>query len=73
MTSHAGWTIFKSGLNVLHVATIQRASRLMFSFDGIVEVTSDVATDDKRDPQAHTSACDATPPVSPRCSPILPE
>jgi RNA polymerase-binding transcription factor len=43
-------------LNELRTATIRRAASLVRSFDGIVEATSDVATDDEHDPEGHTIA-----------------
>ena len=46
----------RSRLNELRSATIRRAASLATSFDGIVEATSDVATDDEHDPEGHTIA-----------------
>ena len=46
----------RSRLNELRTATIRRAASLVSSFDGIVEATSDVATDDEHDPEGHTIA-----------------
>jgi DnaK suppressor protein len=43
-------------LNELRAATKRRAASLATSFDGIVEATSDVATDDEHDPEGHTIA-----------------
>jgi len=43
-------------LAALRAATIRRAESLEHSFDGIVEATSDVATDDEHDPEGHTIA-----------------
>ena len=43
-------------LNELRSATIRRAASLVKSFEGIVEATSDVATDDEHDPEGHTIA-----------------
>lgn len=45
-----------SRLDELRTATIRRAASLASSFDGIVEATSDVATDDEHDPEGHTIA-----------------
>ena len=45
-----------SRLSELRAATVQRAASLLRSFDGIVEATSDVATDDEHDPEGHTIA-----------------
>ena len=45
-----------SRLNELRTATNRRAASLVSSFDGIVEATSDVATDDEHDPEGHTIA-----------------
>jgi DnaK suppressor protein len=45
-----------SRLSELRSATILRASSLVRSLDGIVEATSDVATDDEHDPEGHTIA-----------------
>ncbi len=55
-TSHTGSGDPHSRLNELRSATIRRASSLVSSFDGIVEATSDVATDDEHDPEGHTIA-----------------
>ena len=46
----------RSRLDELRTATIRRAASLVSSFDGIVEATSDVATDDEHDPEGHTIA-----------------
>ena len=46
----------RSRLNELRTATTRRAASLASSFDGIVEATSDVATDDEHDPEGHTIA-----------------
>lgn len=43
-------------LNRLRAATNRRVASLVSSFDGIVEATSDVATDDEHDPEGHTIA-----------------
>ncbi len=43
-------------LSELRTATIRRAASLAGSFDGIVEATLDVATDDEHDPEGHTIA-----------------
>jgi DnaK suppressor protein len=43
-------------LDELRTATIRRAANLVKSFDGIVEATNDVATDDEHDPEGHTIA-----------------
>ncbi len=56
MTSHPGSGDSHSRLNELRTATIRRVARLVSSFDGIVEATSDVATDDEHDPEGHTIA-----------------
>lgn len=56
MTSHTGSDDPHSRLNELRMATIRLAARLVNSFDGIVEATSDVATDDEHDPEGHTIA-----------------
>lgn len=45
-----------SQLNELRAATVRRAEDLARSFDGIVEATSDVATDDEHDPEGNTIA-----------------
>jgi DnaK suppressor protein len=55
-TSHTGSDDPHGRLNEVRSATIRRASSLMSSFDGIVEATSDVATDDEHDPEGHTIA-----------------
>jgi DnaK suppressor protein len=46
----------RSRLTDLRSATVRRAASLASSFDGIVEATSDVATDDEHDPEGHTIA-----------------
>ncbi len=56
MTSHAGSGDPRSRLNELRTEATQRAVSLARSFDGIVEATSDVATDDEHDPEGHTIA-----------------
>ena len=56
MTSHAGSFDPRSRLNDLRTVTVRRAASLESSFDGIVEATSDVATDDEHDPEGHTIA-----------------
>lgn len=56
MTSHTGSGDPHSRLNELRTAAIRRAASLVSSFDGIVEATSDVATDDEHDPEGHTIA-----------------
>ena len=43
-------------LDELRITTARRAASLVSSFDGIVEATSDVATDDEHDPEGHTIA-----------------
>jgi DnaK suppressor protein len=43
-------------LQELRAATVRRIADLEQSFDGIVEATSDVATDDEHDPEGHTIA-----------------
>jgi len=43
-------------LNELRAATLRREASLVSSFEGIVESTSDVATDDEHDPEGHTIA-----------------
>jgi DnaK suppressor protein len=55
-TAHTGSGDPQPRLNELRSATIRRASSLVSSFDGIVEATSDVATDDEHDPEGHTIA-----------------
>ncbi len=56
MTPHTGSGDPRSRLNELRRATIRRSASLVSSFDGIVEATSDVATDDEHDPEGHTIA-----------------
>lgn len=56
MTSHTGSGDPHSLLDELRTATIRRAASLASSFDGIVEATRDVATDDEHDPEGHTIA-----------------
>ena len=56
MTSHTGSGDPHSRLNKLRTAAIRRAGSLVSSFDGIVEASSDVATDDEHDPEGHTIA-----------------
>ncbi len=56
MTSHTGSDDPRSRMNELRTATIRRAASLVSNFDGIVEATSDVATDDEHDPEGHTIA-----------------
>lgn len=56
MTSDAGTGDPHSRLNELRAETARRAASLLSSFDGIVEATSDVATDDEHDPEGHTIA-----------------
>ena len=46
----------RSRLAQLRRATVRRAASLAGSFDGIVEATRDVATDDEHDPEGHTIA-----------------
>lgn len=46
----------RSLLAELRAATLRRATSLGDSFDGIVEATSDVATDDEHDPEGATIA-----------------
>ncbi len=43
-------------LHDLRLSTVRRATSLARSFHGIVEATSDVATDDEHDPEGHTIA-----------------
>jgi DnaK suppressor protein len=43
-------------LSELRATTIGRAASLASSFEGIVEATRDVATDDEHDPEGHTIA-----------------
>ncbi len=43
-------------LNELRTETLRRAQSLQDSFDGIVEASSDVATDDEHDPEGNTIA-----------------
>ena len=56
MTSRTESDDCHARLNELRTATIRRAASLVSSFDGIVEATSDVATDDEHDPEGHTIA-----------------
>ena len=56
MTSRAESGDRRSQLDDLRAATSRRAASLARSFDGIVEATSDVATDDEHDPEGHTIA-----------------
>lgn len=56
MTSSTDSGDCRSRLNELRTVTIRRAASLVSSFDGIVEATSDVATDDEHDPEGHTIA-----------------
>ena len=56
MTWHDGCGDLHSRLNELRTAVIQRAASLGSSFDGVVEATRDVATDDEHDPEGHTIA-----------------
>ncbi|MEO6572078.1 MAG: TraR/DksA C4-type zinc finger protein [Ilumatobacteraceae bacterium] len=56
MRSHTESEDRRSRLDELRVATVRRAAGLERSFDGIVEATSDVATDDEHDPEGHTIA-----------------
>ncbi len=46
----------RARLHELRAATTRRAENLVNSFEGIVEATSDVATDDEHDPEGHTIA-----------------
>jgi len=56
VTSHTESGDPRSRLAELRTATIRRGASLSSSFDGIVEATSDVATDDEHDPEGHTIA-----------------
>lgn len=56
MTSPTGSGDPRCRLDELRTAAIRRAASLADSFDGIVEATSDVATDDEHDPEGHTLA-----------------
>lgn len=56
MTSHAGPGDPRARLDELRTETMLRVRNLVESFDGIVEATSDVATDDEHDPEGHTIA-----------------
>jgi DnaK suppressor protein len=56
MTSQTESGAPSSRLTELRSVTLQRASSLASTFDGIVEATSDVATDDEHDPEGHTIA-----------------
>lgn len=56
MTSRTESGDHHSRLNELRAATIRRAASLASSFDGIVDATSDVATDDEHDPEGNTIA-----------------
>ena len=46
----------RSRLDELRAATVRRAASLVSGFEGIVEATSDVATDDEHDVEGHTIA-----------------
>ncbi|MGB3409845.1 MAG: TraR/DksA C4-type zinc finger protein [Microthrixaceae bacterium] len=46
----------RSLLAELRAETLRRVQSLQDSFDGIVEATSDVATDDEHDPEGNTIA-----------------
>ena len=56
MTSRTESDDSHARLKELHTMTLRRAAGLESSFDGIVEATSDVATDDEHDPEGHTIA-----------------
>ncbi len=56
MRSHTESEDRRSRLDELRVETVCRAAGLERSFDGIVEATSHVATDDEHDPEGHTIA-----------------
>lgn len=56
MTSHSDSDDAGARLAELRSATLRRVDNLETSFDGIVEATSDVATDDEHDPEGHTIA-----------------
>ena len=56
MTSSGGPNDPRARLADLRAAVVRRAAGLASSFDGIVEATSDVATDDEHDPEGHTIA-----------------
>ena len=56
MTSHTGSGDPRFRLDELRKATVRRAASLVSTFDGIVDATSDVATDDEHDPEGHTIA-----------------
>ena len=56
MTSRTESDDSHARLNELRTMTMRRAAGLESSFEGIVEATSDVATDDEHDPEGHTIA-----------------
>ena len=61
MTSRTGSGDHRARLNELRTAAIRRTASLVSSFDGIVEATRDVATDDEHDPEGHTIAWERQP------------
>ena len=56
MTSYARSDDRRSKLHALRAAAVRRATSLGSTFDGIVEASNDVATDDEHDPEGHTIA-----------------
>jgi RNA polymerase-binding transcription factor DksA len=56
MTTAAGSGDARARLDELRTATVRLAAGLASGFDGIVEATRDVATDDEHDPEGHTIA-----------------
>ena len=56
MTSQTEFGDPHSRLAELRAAATARAANLTGSFDGMVEATRDVATDDEHDPEGHTIA-----------------
>ena len=56
MTSSARPGDRRAQLHALRAAAVRRAASLGSTFDGIVEASEDVATDDEHDPEGHTIA-----------------
>lgn len=56
MTSRLSPDEQRARLNELRAAALRRVESLESSFEGIVESTRDVATDDEHDPEGHTIA-----------------
>ena len=48
--------VARARLGALRREALERNAHLTRSFDGIVEATADVATDDEHDPEGHTIA-----------------